>query len=672
MKRQMDDLLRKTIHSASYYDLFSLFNRINFLLSLIVCFPFLLHGSVPDSILKMLDPFSGKERIERIISLTEETFGETPELALILAFEAEQLARQGNHIALQSDALKFKADALFYLDSLHASVQAYIMSAQVEQSAKYPRLDSILRRLGDAGYVYYQLGWFEKAVEYHSRALEMSEQLQDTVEIATNLSNLGINYKMLGQYGKAIDCFLRTLEIDELTGNDADMSVNYNSIGMVYLAWGNYEQALEFLEMALEKDISRGEIEKQSIRLSNISQVYMAMKKPEKAIEYLERALDIDQKSKSKSKIATRLQGLGLAYVALEQYEKSLAYYNDAFLIFNNLNMGHKIADLYSDYGDLYLAMGKLAEAEQNYLQAFEISLANNSRPLMMESASGLYQIHKANDNSAEALYYYEVFKAIEDSIFSEQSAILLHEFEVKYELEKKAMENQLLLADNKLRKRNQQFFLITIIVLIFLSLSLLWALILKRNSLTQSRQLNSKEKELSDLKIRAFEAQNVHLREMLFAEEEIKKLQDKNLERQKQELTSATMLIANKNEVFEKLRILAEQIKENGSPDRLSEAKEIVAEIDRQTDLNDQWEQFKIHFESIHRSFFENLRNINGCLTQNDLQLCAYIKLNLSTKEISRLMNITPESVNTHRYRLRKKFKLPAQQTLDDLLHGF
>jgi DNA-binding CsgD family transcriptional regulator len=57
--------------------------------------------------------------------------------------------------------------------------------------------------------------------------------------------------------------------------------------------------------------------------------------------------------------------------------------------------------------------------------------------------------------------------------------------------------------------------------------------------------------------------------------------------------------------------------------------------------------------------------------LIQTDLQLCAYIKLNMATKEISRLMNITPESVNTHRYRLRKKITLKTEQTLDEFIHG-
>jgi DNA-binding CsgD family transcriptional regulator len=57
--------------------------------------------------------------------------------------------------------------------------------------------------------------------------------------------------------------------------------------------------------------------------------------------------------------------------------------------------------------------------------------------------------------------------------------------------------------------------------------------------------------------------------------------------------------------------------------------------------------------------------------LIQTDLQLCAYIKLNMGTKEVARLMNISPESVNTHRYRLRKKVNLAGEQTLDDFIHN-
>jgi len=130
-------------------------------------------------------------------------------------------------------------------------------------------------------------------------------------------------------------------------------------------------------------------------------------------------------------------------------------------------------------------------------------------------------------------------------------------------------------------------------------------------------------------------------------------------------------LLIANKNEVFENLRKMAEQVRIIGSQDENEIIKEIIREINRQTDVENQWEQFRVHFESIHKSFFVKLRETTVGLTQTDLQLCAYIKLNMGIKEIARLMNITPESVNTHRYRLRKKITLKTEETLDEFIHG-
>jgi tetratricopeptide (TPR) repeat protein len=624
-----------------------------------------------DSLNLLLAGSQGKNRLAILIKLANVTVVNDPQQAYVYALEAEQIAQQRNQWHLLSDALKLKADALFYLDSLVPSLDAYLGSAEVEQKTSKPRIDSILRRYGDAGYVYYQLGWFNEAIEYHNRALKLSVQMHDTAEIATNLSNLGINYKMTGQYEKAIDHFLETLRFDKLAGNLADMSITYNSIGMVYLAWEKYDKALEFLELALEHDKASGDEAKISIRLSNLSKVYLAMQSYEESIMLLEQALEIDRHLGNQAKVAIRLQGLGLASQAMGHKAKALKYFEEALQIFTSYGLEYKRSGLLIQIGDLYLDMGDEPVAESTFLEGLALAQALHLRPEEMAASRSLYRLYKSQKRMDQALDFLENLTALKDSAFSEQSARLINEFEVKYETEKKEKENQLLLAENRLRKQNQYFSILAIVILLLLSGSFFWAFILKRKSLLQSQALFEKEREVSQLKLESVEDRNKHLRETLFAEEEIKKLQIKNLERQKQELTTATMLIANKNEVFEKLRALAEQIKENGSQEWLSIAKEMVAEIDRQTDFSEQWEQFKIHFESIHRSFFKNLRNVNGCLTQNDIQLCAYIKLNLSTKEISRLMNITPESVNTHRYRLRKKMKLPAEQTLDDMVHG-
>jgi tetratricopeptide (TPR) repeat protein len=654
------------------YRFFFLFPGKTLLFIILLIFSDITHGQEQntDSLKLLLVGSQVRNRAAVLIKLANATVLNDAEQAYVYALEAEQTARRQNQLPLLSDALKLKADALFYLDSLLPSLESYLESAEVEQKTAKPRIDSVLRRYGDAGYVYYQLGWFNKAIEYHNRALKLSVQMHDSAEIATNLSNLGINYKMTGHYEKAIDNFLETLKLDKLSGNQADMSITYNSIGLVYLAWEKYDKALEFLEMALEHDRASGDESKISIRLSNLSRVHLAMQSHEESIMLLEEALEIDRRLGNQAKVAIRLQGLGLASQAMGHNNESLDYYDEALQIYTRYDLNFKLSGLLIQIGELYLDMGNESAAETSYLDGLALAREHHLRPEEIDASRSLYRLYKSQERMGQALYFLENLTTLKDSAFSEHSARLINEFEVKYETEEKEKQNQLLLAENRLRKQNQYFSILAIVILLLLSGSLFWAFVLKRKSLLQSRILHTREKEVAELKLESVEAHNQHLRESLFAEEEIKKLQAVNIERQKQELTTATMLIANKNEVFEKLRILAEQIKINDT-DKEGKAREIIMEIDRQTDLSDQWEQFKIHFESIHRSFFENLRNINGCLTQNDLQLCAYIKLNLSTKEISRLMNIAPESVNTHRYRLRKKFKLPAEQTLDELVHG-
>ncbi len=624
-----------------------------------------------DSLEKILPKKSGKDKLQILILLAGVVMESDSEKGLQYAREAAQVARSENQQLMLSDALKLKADALFYLDSLPQSLGAYLQSAETDLNSARPRPDSVLRRYGDVGYVYLQMGWFDKAIEFFTRALALSEQQKDTFEIATNLSNLGISYQMTGDYNKAIDYFQRTLELDRLTGNEEHMSITYNSIGMVYHAWGNYDKALEFLQMALEHDTEAGDESRVSIRLSNLSKVYLSIENYEEAVNSLEKALEIDRRNNQLPKVAVRLQGLGLCFQAMGDYPKALSYFEESLLIFSRVNLEYKVAGLKVQIGNLHQKMGSFTKAEIAFLEGLELARRLILRPEEIEATKSLYKLYKTRQEYREALRYLEFSKALQDSVFSAESARQINEFEVKYETEKIDKANQLLIKENELRRRRQQTATGVIVALILLSITLLWAFVLKRKSLLQSRELFVKESELSQLKMRAVEKQNSHLQELLFAEEEIKRLQDKALEQKNNELTSASMLIANKNEIFERLKKLAEEIKSDGQGDGLEKAREIITEIDRQTDVETQWEQFRARFESVHKSFFDKLRKNDGALTQNDMQLCAYIKLNLTTKEIARLMNISPESVNTQRYRLRKKLDLTNQVTLDEFIHA-
>ena len=83
-------------------------------------------------------------------------------------------------------------------------------------------------------------------------------------------------------------------------------------------------------------------------------------------------------------------------------------------------------------------------------------------------------------------------------------------------------------------------------------------------------------------------------------------------------------------------------------------------------------WEKFEIHFDQVHEDFLKKIRKKYPELTPKDLRLCAYLKMNLSSKEIAPILNISVRGVEISRYRLRKKMNLPRDANLNDFMMNF
>ncbi|MGD9978247.1 MAG: helix-turn-helix transcriptional regulator, partial [Bacteroidales bacterium] len=83
-------------------------------------------------------------------------------------------------------------------------------------------------------------------------------------------------------------------------------------------------------------------------------------------------------------------------------------------------------------------------------------------------------------------------------------------------------------------------------------------------------------------------------------------------------------------------------------------------------------WEIFEKLFDQAHQNFFKRLKDAYPTLTASDLRLCAYLRMNLSSKEIAPLINITVRGVEERRYRLRKRLNLPTEESLTDFILKF
>lgn len=170
--------------------------------------------------------------------------------------------------------------------------------------------------------------------------------------------------------------------------------------------------------------------------------------------------------------------------------------------------------------------------------------------------------------------------------------------------------------------------------------------------------------------KIRKIE--NEQLRENLKQEALIYAVNRKNFEddiRQKEsEISSNTLLLANKNEVLKQISSITQQFSNDGLIPR-SYVQQVNHVIGQSLRNDDEWQRFKTHFNAVHPNFFLKPKETCPELTENDLRLCAYICIGVRPKQIAEMLSVTPDSVNSNRYRLRKKFGLNRNDSLDDFI---
>jgi ligand-binding sensor domain-containing protein len=178
-----------------------------------------------------------------------------------------------------------------------------------------------------------------------------------------------------------------------------------------------------------------------------------------------------------------------------------------------------------------------------------------------------------------------------------------------------------------------------------------------------QGIELNEK-----DAKLAKFE---IHSRE------QISKLKNEKLEGElnhmKNELATSTMHLLNKNEFITGIKSELNQIvKKSNQDDLKKELIKISRNIETNISDDSNWEQFEFHFDRVHGDFTTRLKTRFTTLSPQETKLCAYLRMNLSTKEIAQLLNISVRGVEISRYRLRKKLLLGRDQNLQEFILNF
>jgi ligand-binding sensor domain-containing protein/DNA-binding CsgD family transcriptional regulator len=189
-------------------------------------------------------------------------------------------------------------------------------------------------------------------------------------------------------------------------------------------------------------------------------------------------------------------------------------------------------------------------------------------------------------------------------------------------------------------------------------------------------RQKQRFEREKAVLTERHLQKEEEHLRTVEATQATLMEVENEKLEAEiqfkNQELASATMHLVQKGEMLVSISETLNQILEKSTnPEVKREIQQLLNLLNFDQKLDEDWQQFAFHFDQVHVDFLKRLREKHPQLSPNDHKLCAYLRMNLTTKEIAPLMNISVRGVEASRYRLRKRANLPNDAHLNDFIMG-
>lgn len=210
----------------------------------------------------------------------------------------------------------------------------------------------------------------------------------------------------------------------------------------------------------------------------------------------------------------------------------------------------------------------------------------------------------------------------------------------------------------------------IAYVIYTVIALLIIWIMLILIKK--KMEKLHQKEKMRQQEKFK--EREEKLQRETLEAEKEIIRLRNEKLSEEMilkdKELANSTMEMIQKNKLLTKIiNDLKKMTSKTIDAEVKSQIQKLSKEINKELDTEKQWEVFETHFENVHEAFLNRLKNQYPELSPRELKLCAYLRMNISSKEIAVLMNISTRGVEISRYRLRRKLKLTRDENLTDFI---
>ncbi len=286
------------------------------------------------------------------------------------------------------------------------------------------------------GAVYGQTCYYDKALTYFQRSLILSEELKDTLQICSSLINIGTVNQVMKDYKTALI---------------------------------NYDKAL-LLATNINSKINIAHI------LRDISVTYAYMKDYKMALQYQKSSLEMYNKIGDKNYIAMISADIGEIYKKLNDFDKSLRYFEDAYKISKNIGDHFLTSHILYNIGDINISKKNFSKAKDYLSLAESTAIEVENRWTLRDIYESFSKYYSINNDYKKALDYYKRFKETTDSIYSKESSDKIAELQVKFEIQEKDKENEILLQKTEIQRLaiNKQIYLRDTFIYISIIISLL------------------------------------------------------------------------------------------------------------------------------------------------------------------------------------------------------
>lgn len=492
---------------------------------------------------------------------------------------------------------------------------------------------------------------FDSSLFFLESAVQRAKSIKNDTLLALAYNNMGRVYVFAGMVDKAMEHLLLSVDIYKEHNLKNKLIGSYNNIGTALYRNKNLSKSLDYYRLAEQELMNNRELVGErfpyimGVILNNIGIIHEHMDEYDKALEVYFKAIKYSREYGDEVTMGNLYSNIGLAYKKLERFELAKSNMKEAMNIRTEIADQYGLARSYLHLGSLFMISGGSLDSAVYYLEK-SIELAQNvgGKEIIIHASKALGGAYFNSGKYKKAYQSMEQHDYWQDSLKSENANQMIADLELKLKYEEK--QSNLMLE----KQKRDKLYLIVGSSLVVISLVSIFLWLIQRYKSNNIR-LQKSQLELNN---RNLKLQKTSLKEQL--------------EYKNKELTTNVMYLMKKNELLNDVSDRLINLKKNLKKENTNPVQKIIMDLNTAKD-HDIWEEFELRFQQVYNEFYDQLLQQFPDISSNEKKLCAFLRLDLSSKEICTITGQSINSLNVARARLRKKLGLNTDDNLTSFL---